>query len=140
MPQYADNTSNVQLRYEDYLRHEVISTFAQQVGESDFSNRVKDVRPDSVDAFSFKLVGYLGFGKLGALKWNNLFFNFLRLHPEQFYEESYKGETRKIYVSEWTDERYQFNLGDEMNLEIVKNRFDLTWARTIRSAPVSATA
>ncbi|MBQ4358884.1 MAG: hypothetical protein II767_01360 [Proteobacteria bacterium] len=133
MPQYADGTANVQLRYEDYLRHEVISTFAQQVGESDFLNRVKDVRPDSVDAFSFKLVGYLGFGKLGALKWNNLFFNFLRQHPEQFYEETYQPKnassiTKRIYVSEWTDERYQFNLGDEMNLEIVKNRFDLTWA------------
>ena len=129
MPSTYD-AGQISLQYEDYLRHEILQNFYANpmIGASNYQTKVNDIRPDSVDAFSFKLVGYLGFGKLGALKWNNLFLNFMRLHPEQFYDESYQGVTKRIYVKEWTDERYQFNLGDEMNLEIVKNRFDLTWA------------
>ena len=115
--------------YESYLRHEVMQDYVTHNGMVSVSSLDHDFpTPSTRDAFSFKVVGYLGFGKLGALKWNNIFFNFLRQHPEQYYRENYGGKDYRIYVRDWTDERYQFNLGDEMNLEIVKGRFDLTWA------------
>ncbi len=121
---FADG-SNVS--YQSYLRHEVLQDFIESFGDaSQLDSRFPT--PTADDAFSFKVIGYLGFGKLGALKWNNLFFNFLRQHPEQYYYENYNGNEKRIFVKDWTDERYQFNIGDEMNLELVKNRFDLTWA------------
>ncbi len=112
---------------EAFIRHEVLQTYAENlVSASAFEPNYPT--PTALSAFSYNLVGYLGFGKLGALKWNNLFFNFKRLHPEQYYIENYNGIEKRIYIKEWTDDRYQFNIGDEMNLEIVKERFDLTWA------------
>ena len=120
-----DDKSNV--GYESYLRHEVLQDFVETLSDPTLL-QTQYPKPEADDAFSFKVVGYLGFGKLGALKWNNLFFNFLRQHPEQYYLENYNGTEKRVFVKDWTDERYQFNLGDEMNLEIVKDRFDLTWA------------
>jgi len=121
--------ANSGVSYESYARREVLDDFISHL-DSTTLLETQYPTPSADDAFSFKIIGYLGFGKLGALKWNNLFFNFLRQHPEQYYTEtsSTYGASKRIYVKDWTDERYQFNLGDEMNLEIVKNRFDLTWA------------
>ena len=113
--------------YESFIRNEVLIDFVDSFGDAAQLN-LNYPTPSASDAFSFKLIGYLGFGKLGALKWNNLFFNFMRLHPEQYYYENYNGNEKRIFIKDWTDERYQFNIGDEMNLELVKNRFDLTWA------------
>ncbi len=115
------------VNYESYLHQEVLQDFVDHIGDANLlDNRYPT--PTAEDALSFKVIGYLGFGKLGALKWNNLFINFLRQHPEQYYYETYQGNEKRIFIKDWTDERYQLNLGDEMNLEIVKDRFDLTWA------------
>ena len=114
--------------YASFARHEVMDDFAEKLGTQAQNMDLFFPKPSQSDAFSFKVVGYLGFGKLGALKWNNLFINFLRLHPEQYYYENYNGKDYRIFVKDWTDERYQLNLGNEMNLEIVEGRFDLTWA------------
>lgn len=118
--------------YKSYAQGTVLDDFvsnlvSQNLIETEYPT------PSADDAFSFKVIGYLGFGKLGALKWNNLFINFMRLHPEQYYNEtsSTYNITKRIYIKDWTDERYQLNIGDEMNLEIVKNRFDLTWAAIV---------
>jgi hypothetical protein len=73
---------------------------------------------------SWKLIGYLGFGGLGPLRWNNLFANFLRRHPDNFVTESYLGQDYFIYVKEFTDERYQLNVGDEMQLTLWPGRLD----------------
>lgn len=114
--------------YENYARQNVLETYARQFGTDNNNTQFEThyPHPSETDAFSFKVIGYIGFGKLGPLKWNNLFLNFLREHPESYYYEEYKGLKKRIYVKDWTDERYQFNIGDEMNFEIVKDRFDLT--------------
>lgn len=126
-PHQTKLTATNGVKYESYVRHEVLQDFVETFGDASLLDSYFPT-PTPEDALSFKVVGYLGFGKLGALKWNNLFFNFLREHPEQYYRESFNNVEKRIYVRDWTDERYQFNIGDEMNLEIVKNRFDLTWA------------
>ena len=126
-PHQSKFTGHDKVTYESFVRHEVLQDYADTLGQASQFDLLYP-KPSNESAFSFKLVGYLGFGKMGALKWNNLFFNFLREHPEQYYYETYNGEEKRIYIKNWTDERYQFNIGDEMNLEIVKNRFDLTWA------------
>lgn len=119
------------ISYENYARRNVLETFAANYGSNLTEMETNYPHPSETDAFSFKVVGYLGFGKLGPLKWNNLFLNFLREHPQNYYYETYQNVTKRIYVKDWTDERYQFNLGDEMNWEIVKNRFDLTIAAIV---------
>ena len=127
-PHQTNFAKDAKITYESFARHEVLFNYSSYLGS--LSENMLDLypAPDASDAFSFKVVGYLGFGKLGALKWNNLFINFLRLHPEQYYYENYGGNDYRIFVKDWTDERYQLNLGNEMNLEIVEGRFDLTWA------------
>ena len=116
--------------YDSYAHQRVLEDYATSLGTANIATLFDEnyPTPSADDAFSFNVVGYLGFGKLGALKWNNLFLNFKRLHPEQYYIETYNGKDYRIFVKDWTDERYQFSIGDEMNLEIVKDRFDLTWA------------
>ncbi len=120
-----DSASGV--TYESYVRKEVLQDFVEKLSNESLLETLYP-RPSATSALSYKIVGYLGFGKLGALKWNNLFFNFLRQHPEQYYYETFNNNEKRIYIKDWTDERYQFNIGDEMNLAIVENRFDLTWA------------
>lgn len=114
--------------YADYLRHTVVESFAKQYGAQSTQVFTNYPKPTPLNATSFKVIGYLGFGKLGALTWNNLFINFLQEHPESYFREDYQGQSMRIYTKEWTDERYQLNIGNEMNLNIVKDRFDITWA------------
>ena len=129
-PHQTKFDANSGVQYENFARKNVLETYAHQFGTDADMTKFESAypHPSEADAFSFKVVGYLGFGKLGPLKWNNLFFNFLREHPESYYYETYKNVKKRIYIKEWTDERYQFNIGDEMNFELVKDRFDLTIA------------
>ena len=111
------------VRYEDFLRKEVAKTFFEQ-------------NPGKVDQFpkpvaqatsSFKAIGYLGFGKLGPLRWNNFFLSYKRLHPDNSYTESYLGRDYTIYLSQLTDERYQLQAGNEMQLRLIPDRLDAVW-------------
>ena len=123
------NGPNDNVTYENFVRQNVVETFAEQYGESKGDvTSMNYPRPTDLSAFSFKVVGYVGFGKLGPLRWNNLFLNFLRQHPDSYYFENFGGRDYRIYDKEWTDERYQFNVGDEAQFEVVKDRFDLTIA------------
>lgn len=109
--------------YEDFWRGEVTETFFEEGGQVlDFAD------PVAVNASSFRLIGHIGFGGLGPLLWNNLFANFLRQHPENFVFESHEGDEYRIYVTDLTDERYQLNIGNEMQLRLVPRWLDLTWA------------
>lgn len=111
------------LDYEQFVRGEIAETFFEGGGQpSDFAN------PVAVDASSFKLIGHVGFGNLGPLIWNNLFANFQRRHPQNFVFEQYAGDEYRIYVKDLTDERFQLNIGNEMQLRLVPGLLDLTWA------------
>jgi hypothetical protein len=83
--------------------------------------------PEGRDAHSYKAIGYLGFGGLGPLRWNNLFANYQRLHPQAYSTESYQGRDIDIYVHDFTDERYQINVGNEMQLILVPHRLEAVW-------------
>lgn len=109
--------------YEDYARGEVVMRFLENnPGQEDFFTR-----PEPVSSQSWKAVGYLGFGRLGPLKWNNFYVNYQRVHPETYVTETYDDRDYQIFVHDLTDERYQVNVGNEMFLQLVPGRLDAVW-------------
>lgn len=111
------------VRYEDFYRREIAQRFveANPTVEQLFPN------PVAAQAASWKVIGYVGFGGWGPLLWNNFFVNYLKRHPEGPYSESFNGRTFNIHVTEFTDERYQINAGNEMQLRIIPDRLDVNW-------------
>lgn len=109
--------------YEDWVRGEVVQNWlAEHPGqEIDFP------KPVSTSALSWKIVGYLGFGGLGPVKWDNLFANYTRLHPEATSTETFDGTPYTLYVTALTDERYQVEVGNQMDLALVPNKLDAAW-------------
>ncbi len=110
--------------YEEYLRHETMQRYFEL---NPMASRELLPVPEASSAGSYKLVGYIGFGKLGPLRWNNLYVNYLRRHPDAPYDEVFEGRTYPIYVTDMTDERYEVNGGNEMQLSIIPDRLDLVW-------------
>ncbi len=111
------------VRYEDYVRHEVVKHYLDEhPGQGDLFPR-----PDARASQSWKVVGYLGFGKLGPLRWSNLFANVQRRHPDNFYTESYQGRDYTIYTHDVTDQRYSAQAGNEALFTIVPDLLDVAW-------------
>lgn len=110
--------------YENWVRGEVTRRFFEEnpMREGIFTEPV----PTSTD--SFRAILYIGFGNLGPLIWNNLFANVLRRHPDTRTTEFHQGEEFTFYVEDLTDERYQINIGNEMQLRLWPRVLDLTWA------------
>jgi len=112
------------ITYEDFFRKRIAQRYVELYpGQEDLFPK-----PRPVTATSYKLVGYLGFGDLGPLRWNSLYAHFARRHPENFYVESYGGRDYTIYTKSLTDERYQLTVGDEMQLRLWPNRLDMALA------------
>ncbi|MFH1463281.1 MAG: hypothetical protein ABIO70_02740 [Pseudomonadota bacterium] len=109
--------------YEDYLRGEVVERWVEE--NPDLLDYFPD--PEGRDAHSWKAVGYLGFGGFGPVRWNNFFVNVQRLHPLGHVTESYQGRDINVYVSDFTDERYQINAGDELQLTLWPHRVEAVW-------------
>jgi len=113
------------LDYEDWLRGEVIESFLAENPNQQVEINFPD--PAASDAESWKAIGYLGFGGFGPVLWNNLFASYERKHPEGPTFESYGGESYTMYVTELTDERDVLTVGNEMQLRIIPQRFDVAW-------------
>lgn len=112
------------LDYEDWVRGEIVQNYlADQPGQEDFFPK-----PQPRANLSWKGIGYLGFGDLGPIRWNSLFANIQLVHPDQRTVETFDGRDYDLYVAGLTDQRFQFNLGNELQMSIVPNRFDLSWA------------
>lgn len=112
------------VRYEDYVRHEVVAHYlAEHPGQED-----QFPRPVSTTASSWKAIGYLGFGKLGPLRWSNLFAELHLRHPDNFYVETVAGRDYTIYVNGFTDKRYEAQVGDELQFQLVPDRLDAVFA------------
>lgn len=111
------------MAYEDWLRGEVVERYL-----TDNPNR-ELAFPDPVptSASSGRLIGYLGFGNLGGLVWNNTFLRYERIHPELFTTETYEGEEVALYVKSLTDERTVLTVGNELQLRLIPDRLDLAW-------------
>lgn len=108
------------VRFEDFLRHEVAKTWL------DANPGREDLFPPPLptSSSSYKAIGYLGFGGFGPIEWNSLFVNYLRRHPDNFYTETFEGRDYQIFVKELTDQRYQLNLGDQVQLSLVPRQID----------------
>ncbi len=113
------------VRYEDFVRGEV----AQRWVEENPGQELLFPRPVSASqpSLPFRVVGYLGFGKLGPIRWNNLFVRWGRGAPQQSYVERFGGRDYTIYVADLTRDRYQFLIGNEMQLRIIPDRLDAAW-------------
>jgi hypothetical protein len=115
--------------YEDYARREVVDAYV----EDNPSFQSGDIRYTPRSNTAWKAVGYVGFGA-GALSWNNFFVNVQKKLPETTYVESFlfsgslAPEDVTIYRAEFTDERYQLNVGNEMHVTLVPQRLDVGWA------------
>ena len=111
--------------YEDWVRGEVVDRYLQEYGDD-----LIDYFPDAVPRTgrSYAVIGQVGFGGAGPLRWNNLFVRWERLHPERSSFEDGLGEPIEIWVHDFTDQRTQFVLGDEAQLSLVPRRLDLALA------------
>ncbi|HOX43069.1 MAG TPA: hypothetical protein PK668_05710 [Myxococcota bacterium] len=110
--------------YEEYWRGEVVETF-----DDLFPGQLDQFpKPEPVPGLAFKAVAYLGFGGWGFFRWNNLYVNFLRQLPDSVRTESFQGVDYHIYLHDLTDQRYQINAGDELQLTLVPGWLDLTAA------------
>jgi hypothetical protein len=112
------------LGYEEWVRGEVVESFFA-------ANPGRDLEfPDPVSRSnrSWKAVGYLGFGGLGPLSWNNTFISYERAHPMATTEEQWQGETYTLYVADLTDERDVLLIGDEIQVALLPRRLDLALA------------
>jgi hypothetical protein len=107
--------------YEDYIRGEFLENYAEE--NPGAPEDIPD--PEARSSLSYAAVGYLGFGGLGPLRWNNLFVRYQKLHPETWYYETTNGVEIPIYLHDLTDERTYFAVGDELQLKIIPNRLDL---------------
>src|SRR6185436_18534182 len=74
--------------YEDFVRGEVAKRWNQDHPNQELLFPKPQRTTPSVP---FRVVGYLGFGKLGPLRWNNLFVSYRRLATQQSYTENFNG-------------------------------------------------
>ncbi len=109
------------VRYEDFVRGEVVQAWVEE--NPDREDYFPD--PEARSALSFKAIGYLGFGGWGPFRWNSLFANVLRAHPEGPVTEMLGDDEYTIYITDLTDERYQVNVGDELQMTVVPRRLDM---------------
>ena len=112
-----------EIAYEDWVRGEVTERFV-----ADFPGLEDSFpKPRARNSRSWKAIGYLGFGNLGPLLWNNFFASYGKRHPETYTTEDLAGRTVDIYVHDFTDERFQLSLGNELQLALVPDRLDAVW-------------
>lgn len=111
--------------YESWIRGEAVSDFyrANPTVPLDLFPS-----PEATSNVSYKGVAYVGFGGVGPILWNNLLFNFARLHPQSVTQESFNGRTYDLYVARFTDERFEINAGNEMSLRLIPDRLDAAWS------------
>ena len=108
---------------ESWLRGEAVQTWMEQ----NPNREIEFPDPESTDAKSHKLVGYVGTGGYGPVIWNNLFCSVEKVHPQHATTELYEGEEYTLYVHDFTDERTVFVVGDELQLRVIPGRFDVAW-------------
>ncbi|MFZ5440944.1 MAG: hypothetical protein ACOZQL_13130 [Myxococcota bacterium] len=113
--------------YADYTRQEVLRRFVEENPIGGIDQFPRPVASTQMNV-SWRAVGYLGFGRLGPIEWNNLFVRYHRLHPQNFYTETFQGRSVDVYVADLTRDRYGLQLGDEIMLKLIPDRLDAVWA------------
>jgi hypothetical protein len=111
------------VRYEDYRRGEVVRRFVEENPDQ----IELFPRPVPTSATSYAVVGYLGFGGFGPLRWNSLYARWGRRHPLAPTQETFNNRVFDIYLTDLTDERTELWVGNEMQLKIIPDRLDVVW-------------
>lgn len=111
------------MNYEDWLRGEVVQQFD---AENPF-DILEFPDPELSNTSSYTAIGYLGFGGFGPIIWNNFYATYRTLHPEKYTSEFFEGQEFRLYTTEFTDERTALLLGNEMQLRILPNKWDIAW-------------
>ncbi len=112
------------LDYEDVLRGEVVQSFL----EDNPGEAIAFPDPEPTSNTSYKAVATFGFGGFGPLVWNSVQASYQLVHPDNFVDETYEGETYTLYVTELTDERSVLVVGDEVQLQLIPGRLDMALA------------
>ena len=112
-----------EMDYEDWLRGEVVEQFD---AENPFDILEFPI-PELQNSSSYTAIGYVGFGGFGPVIWNNFYATYRTLHPEKYTTEYFEGQEFKLYTTDLTDERDALLIGNEMQLRIVPNKWDIAW-------------
>lgn len=112
------------IEYEDWIRGEVGERYIAEFGEEQLD---AFPGPEARSNLAYKAIGYLGFGGVGPLVWNNTYVTYSRLLPEKTSTEMLLGQPLTLYVHDFTDERTELFIGNEMQLKIVPERLDAVW-------------
>lgn len=113
--------------YEDFARQEVLRRFQENNPTLTADQFPLPVRSANTSV-SWRAVFYFGFGKLGPLKWSNLFARYAHLHPQNYYTDSYNGRSVTVYVADLTRQRYALQVGNEMQLTVIPEWLDAVWS------------
>jgi len=122
--------------YEDFVRKQVVQEFLEVNTTAETFTLPQAPSQTSV---SWRLVGYLGFGKLGPILWSNFFVRYQRLHPQGSYSETGQPASRpngvapapitaRVYTTDLTRDRYALQMGNEMQIKIIPGRLDAVWS------------
>jgi hypothetical protein len=111
------------INYEDYVRRQVVQRFFE--ANPGLEDLVPNLQPRS--ALSYMGALYLGFGNVGPLVWNNMYLTVERKHPEQSYQENFRGRNWTVYVADQTDERHDVSFGNEAYFRIIPNKLEALW-------------
>jgi hypothetical protein len=114
--------ATVPIDYADYLRGEVALNYFMQ---NPFAMQLPLPQPRSSE--SWKLFGYIGFGKIGPISWSSLYAHAIKLHPQNYTTETYQGVDYTIYIHDITDQMYDIQVGNEMQLVLVPGLLDAAW-------------
>ncbi len=115
------------LGYEDFVRREALRRFVENnpmLGADQFPLPVQSGQT----SLSWRAIGYLGFGKLGPILWNNFYVRYQRLHPQNSYADGWAGREVQVYTADVTRDRYALQLGNEMQVRIIPDWLDAVWA------------
>jgi hypothetical protein len=113
--------------YLEYYQQTAVQSFFQQ----NATPGMPFPNPVATSAENWKAVGYLGFGKLGPLDWNSVYFHYTKKPPLTNYQETYTPpgatapQTYTIYISGLTSQEYELMIGDEALFHLIPHRLDL---------------
>jgi hypothetical protein len=112
--------------YEDVLRGDTLRKYliANPTGKDTFPY------PKPTSASYYKISAWMGFNlkkSLGPvrLNWNDLSFSVVKKRPDSAVTEIYNDIEKDIYISEFTDERYEYFIVDEMQWILWPKYLDL---------------
>lgn len=73
---------------------------------------------------SWRAVGSLSFSNWGPIKSNSFYIGYRRLHPQLDMRETFRGLEYQFFVADYTRDRYQLQLGDQLEIRVVPDRLD----------------